>query len=152
MFNFIPFQNHCRAEEYPKSLYFKAPESLSKSDHFWGEGLYHQILKVSFCSICNILVTTWSTPKNITLNYRSTINESAPSQGVHLQARLRLFKNFKRKYRGVQLHLLFSGKIHSSKCSFKTALFPSFNLHILSSKSNLRSSFANMFNFKFSKT
>ena len=45
-----------------------------------------------------------------------------------------------------------SFQIHSSKCSFKTALFPNFNLQILSSKSNLRSSFTNLFNFKFSKT
>ena len=34
----------------------------------------------------------------------------------------------------------------------KTNAFPNFNLHILSSKSHLRSSFANLFNFKFSKT
>ena len=33
-----------------------------------------------------------------------------------------------------------------------TAFFPNFNLQILSSKSNLRSSFTNLFNFKFSKT
>ena len=39
----------------------------------------------------------------------------------------------------------------SNSC-FKTALFPNFNLQIISSKSNLRSFFTNLFNFKFSKT
>ena len=38
-------------------------------------------------------------------------------------------------------------KLHLQKC-----VFPNFNLRTLSSKSNLRSSFANLFNFKFSKT
>ena len=34
----------------------------------------------------------------------------------------------------------------------QNCVFPNFNLQILSSKSNLRSSFTNLFNFKFSKT
>ena len=34
----------------------------------------------------------------------------------------------------------------------QNCVFPNFNLQIQSSKSNLRSSFANLFNFKFSKT
>eukprot|EP00493_Phyllostaurus_siculus_P014215 UN14432 len=34
----------------------------------------------------------------------------------------------------------------------QSCIFPNFNLQILSSKSNPRSSFANLFNFKFSKT
>ena len=38
------------------------------------------------------------------------------------------------------------------KMQLQNCVFPNFNLQILSSKSNLRSSFANLFNFKFSKT
>ena len=38
------------------------------------------------------------------------------------------------------------------KMQLQNCVFPNFNLQILSSKSNLRSSFTNLFNFKFSKT
>ena len=38
------------------------------------------------------------------------------------------------------------------KIQLQICVFPNFNLQILSSKSNLRSSFTNLFNFKFSKT
>ena len=38
------------------------------------------------------------------------------------------------------------------KMQLQNCVFPNFHLQILSSKSNLRSSFANLFNFKFSKT
>ena len=65
------------------------------------------------------------------------------------------FPRLERLYQTQQLKVaskISSFKIHSSNCSFKTALFPDFNLQILSSKSNIRSSFANFFNFKFSKS
>ena len=38
------------------------------------------------------------------------------------------------------------------KMQLQNCVFPNFNLQILSSKCNLRSSFINLFNFKFSKT
>ena len=38
------------------------------------------------------------------------------------------------------------------KMQLQKCVFPNFNLKILSSKPNLRSSFTNLFNFKFSKT
>ena len=38
------------------------------------------------------------------------------------------------------------------KMQLQICVFPNFNLQIVSSKSNLRSPFANLFNFKFSKT
>ena len=38
------------------------------------------------------------------------------------------------------------------KMQLQNCVFPNFNLQILSSESNLRSSFTNLFNFKFSKT
>ena len=38
------------------------------------------------------------------------------------------------------------------KMQLQNCVYPNFNLQILSSKSNLRSSFTNLFNFKFSKT
>ena len=46
--------------------------------------------------------------------------------------------------------LKFILQIAASK--LENCVFPNSNLQILSSKSNLRSSFANLFNFKFSKT
>ena len=94
----------------------------------------------------------WSVP-NEKIEYaqrrrlRRKINSTSKSEVFQLE---RLYQPPKKMKASLSKSISF--QIHSSKCSFKTALFPNFNLQILSSKSNLRSSFTNLFNFKFSKT
>ena len=68
------------------------------------------------------------------------------------------FSRLERLYQTRKLKLVFS-KVQALKFILQVAaskvgncVFPNSNLQILSSKSNLRSSFANLFNFKFSKT
>ena len=73
-----------RQETYPRPFDSKVPAPPLKKRFFWGGDLYHQIifsilairpwfkiwkiLKVSFWSICFILVNTWSTPEDFTAN------------------------------------------------------------------------------------